>query len=234
MRGRRALVLLTYNESEALPKLFHRIPASCADEFFAVDGGSKDGTVEFLQSKGVRVLGQDRRGRGRAFQLALEASSAEELCFFSPDGNEDPDDIPRLFAKLESGGYDMVVASRMCRGARNEEDEHWWRPRKWANLAFTFLANALWNRGPYLTDAINGLRAVRAGAMRRLDLAADGFVIEYLMSMRAMKLGLRLGEIPTIEGPRLGGSSTSDSIPTGWAFLKRLGAELLAGRSFAS
>lgn len=233
MRPTRALVLLTYNEIEALPKLFDRIPVSSVDEFFAVDGGSKDGTVDYLKSKGVRVIGQDRRGRGRAFQLALDEARSEALCFYSPDGNEDPADIPKLFEKLERGGYDLVVASRMSQGARNEEDSHWWRPRKWVNLAFTFLANALWNRGPYLTDTINGFRVIRADAMRRLDLRVDGFVIEYLMSMRAMKLGLRLGELPTIESPRLGGSSTAHSWPTGWEFLKRLAAEARAGRGFA-
>lgn len=232
MRLSRALVLLTYNEIEALPKLFDRIPASAADEFFVVDGGSKDGTVEYLKSKGVKVLGQPRRGRGCAFRVALDAAASEVLCFYSPDGNEDPDDIPKLFAKLEEGGYDLVVASRMSRGARNEEDAHWWRPRKWVNLAFTFLANALWNRGPYLTDTINGFRVIRADAFRRLDCRVDGFVIEYLMSIRAMKLGLRIGEIATVENPRLGGQSTAHSWPTGWEFLKRLLVEAAAGRGF--
>lgn len=232
MRPTRALVLLTYNEAEALPKLFDRIPVAGIDEFFAVDGGSKDGTVEYLRSKGVKVLGQPRRGRGCAFNVALEATSCDALCFYSPDGNEDPADIPKLFAKLEDGGFDLVVASRMSRGARNEEDVHWWRPRKWVNLAFTFLANALWNRGPYLTDTINGFRVVRADSFRRLDCRVDGFVIEYLMSIRAMKAGMSIGEIPTIESPRLGGSSTAHSWPTGWEFLKRLCIEAAAGRGF--
>lgn len=233
MRLTRALVLLTYNEIEALPKLFDRIPRDCVDEFFAVDGGSQDGTVEWLRARGVQVLGQPRRGRGCAFAVALEAAKSDVLCYYSPDGNEDPADIPRLFVKLEEDGCDMVVASRMSRGARNEEDDHWWRPRKWVNLTFTFLANALWNRGPYLTDTINGFRVVRADSFRRMECRVDGFVIEYLMSIRAMKLDMRLGEIPTIESPRLGGSSTAHSWPTGWLFLRRLAAEAAAGRGFA-
>jgi glycosyltransferase involved in cell wall biosynthesis len=230
MRQTRCLVLLTFNEIEALPKLFDRVPLSAVDEVFVVDGGSSDGTVEYVRSKGLRVLPQDRHGRGRAFQIALEACGSDLLCFYSPDGNEDPADIPRLFAHLEEGGYDLVVASRMSPGARNEEDAHWWRPRKWVNLAFTFLANALWNRGPYLSDTINGFRAIRADAMRRLDLRADGFVIEYLMSMRAMKQGLRLGERPTVESPRLGGTSSAHSWPTGREFLGHLIREAAAGR----
>lgn len=233
MKLKRALVLLTFNEIEALPKLFDRIPLSAADEVIAVDGGSKDGTVEYLTSKGVRVLGQPRRGRGCAFQVALDATSADVLCYYSPDGNEDPDDIPKVFAKLEEGGYDLVVASRMSRGAHNEEDEQTIRLRKWVNQAFTFLANALWNRGPYLTDTINGFRAVRADSLRRCDCRVDGFVIEYLMSIRMMKLGLRLGEIPTYEHPRLGGQSTAHSWPTGVEFTRHLIREALMGRRVA-
>ena len=230
MKMRRALVLLTFNEIEALPKLFDRIPLSAADEVFAVDGGSQDGTVEYLRSKGVKVLGQPRRGRGCAFAVALDATTAEALCFYSPDGNEDPDDVPRLFAALEEGGHDLVVASRMMKGARNEEDDELVKPRKWVNLAFTFIANALWNRGPYVTDTINGLRAVRADSFRRCDCRADGFVIEYLMSIRMMKLGLRIAEIATREGPRLGGQGTARSWPTGVEFSAQLLREIRLGR----
>lgn len=233
MRLKRALVLLTFNEIEALPKLFDKIPLSAADEVFAVDGGSKDGTVEYLKSKGVKVLGQPRRGRGCAFQVALDSTDAAVLCYYSPDGNEDPNDIPKIFEKLETGGYDLVVASRMCAGAHNEEDEETIKLRKWVNQAFTFLANAIWNRGPYVTDTINGFRAVRADALRRCACNVDGFVIEYLMSIRMMKLGLRIGEIATYESPRLGGQSTAHSWPTGVEFTKQLIKEVLIGRRVA-
>ncbi len=225
---KRALVLLTYNEIEALPKIFDRIPLGCADEAFAVDGGSMDGTREFLASRGLRILDQPRRGRGVAFRVAAEATEAEALAFFSPDGNEDPADIPRLLEKIREG-YDMAVASRMMPGAFNEEDVSRFRPRKWVNQAFGLIANLLWNRGPFVTDTINGFRAVRRQAFEAMACDADGFVIEYQMSIRAMKLGLRVAEIPTREGPRLGGRSTAESLPTGLVFLRQLWREIRAG-----
>ena len=117
----------------------------------------------------------------------------------------------------------------MMRGAFNEEDVSWFRPRKWVNKSFTLAANLLWNRGPYVTDTINGLRAVRRSAFREMAPDADGFVIEYQMSIRAMKLGLKVAEIPTREAPRLGGASTAESLPTGVIFLKQLCREI-AGR----
>lgn len=223
---KRAIVLLTFNEIEALPKIFDRIPRDCADELFAVDGASKDGTREYLEGKGVRVVVQNRRGRGVAFRLAADSTQAESLVFYSPDGNEDPADIPRLFDALERG-CDMVIASRMMKGAFNEEDIHWFRPRKWVNQTFTVVANLLWNRGAYITDTINGFRAIRRDVLKNLGADADGFVIEYQMSIKAMKKKLKVVEIPTYEGQRLGGQSTAQSLPTGMVFLRQLWKELL-------
>lgn len=216
---KRSLILLTYNEIEAAPKVFDSIPLAAAEEVFAVDGGSKDGTIEFLQSKGLRVVVQQERGRGVAFRLGAREARGEQLVFFSPDGNEDPADIPKLFAKLEEG-CDMVIASRMMRGAFNEEDIHWLRPRKWVNQTFTLAANLFWNRGPFITDTINGYRAVTKSAMSRMATDEPGFPIEYQMSIRAMKLKMQVAELPTQEGQRLGGQSTAESLPTGMRFLR--------------
>lgn len=223
--------MLTFNEIEALPRIFDRIPLQSADEALAVDGGSTDGTIDFLQSKGLRVTTQDRRGRGVAFRLGAREAKGEHLVFFSPDGNEDPADIPRLFVALDEG-CDMVIASRMMAGAVNEEDIHWFRPRKWVNQTFGLAANLLWNRGPFITDTINGYRGITKRAMEQLATDEDGFPIEYQMSMRAMKLGLNVREIPTREGQRLGGKSTAQSLPTGLKFLKRLYGEIRVGRDF--
>ena len=85
---------------------------------------------------------------------------------------------------------------------------------------------AFWNRGPYITDTINGYRAVRRDRLLQLGCDADGFVIEYQMSIRAMKRGLKVAEIPTREGPRLGGQSTAHSFSTGLVFLQQLWREL--------
>jgi len=217
---KRSLVLLTFNEIEAAPKVIGDVPFSAAEEVFAVDGGSKDGTIEFLKSKGLRVVVQEERGRGVAFRDGMREAKGEQVVFFSLDGNEDPADIPRLFAKLEEG-WDMAIASRMMAGARNEEDDRIFRLRKWVNQAFTLIANLLWNRGPYVTDTINGYRGVRKSAFERMAPDAKGFVVEYQLSIRAMKLELKIAEIPTRENPRAGG---------GVVFLRQLWREILIGR----
>ncbi|MFH2202530.1 MAG: glycosyltransferase family 2 protein [Elusimicrobiota bacterium] len=228
---KRSLILLTYNEIEAAPKVLENVPLDCADEVIAVDGGSQDGTIDFLRSKGLRVAVQEKRGRGIAFQVGMEESQGDHVVYFSLDGNEDPDDIPKLFAVLEEGA-DIAIASRMMRGAFNEEDVQWIRLRKWVNHLFSNIANILWNRGCYVTDTINGFRGITRKAFAAACPDADGFVIEYQMSIRAMKKGMKIVEIPTHEGQRLGGESTAKSFPTGVIFIKQLLKEIRLGRAF--
>lgn len=225
------LVILTLNEVNGIKVLFDRIPFFCADECFVVDGGSRDGTIEFLRNKGLNVVVQRTKGRGEAFRIGVNEAKGKIIVFFSPDGNEDPNDIPRLFQLLKQGN-DMVIASRFLPGAVNEEDIHFFKFRKWVNRIFTFTANLLWNHNKYVTDTINGYRGIRKSAFQTMKIDALGFVVEYQMSIRAMKLGLRIAEIPTREGQRIGGESTAKSIPTGILFLRFLINEILKGKNF--
>ena len=224
-----SLIILTLNEIEGVRTLYDRIPFDAVDECFVVDGGSIDGTVEFFREKGIKVVPQEIKGRGEAFRIAVKRAEGDHLIFFSPDGNEDPDDIPKLL-ELLAMGYDIAIASRFLSGSQNEEDDLRFPWRAWANRAFTFIANIIWNTNRnYITDSINGYRAIKKEAFNKLNISAPGFVIEYQMSIRAMKLGLKVVEIPTVEGQRIGGVSTAKSIPTGLLFLRFLLKEIMNG-----
>ena len=225
-----SLIILTLNEIEGVRTLYDRIPFDAVDECFVVDGGSIDGTVEFFRERGIKVVSQEIKGRGEAFRIAVKRAEGDHLIFFSPDGNEDPGDIPKLL-ELLAMGYDIAIASRFLSGSQNEEDDLRFPWRAWANRAFTFIANIIWNTNRnYITDSINGYRAIKKEAFNKLNISApSGFVIEYQMSIRAMKLGLKVAEIPTVEGKRIGGVSTAKSIPTGLLFLRFLLKEIMNG-----
>ncbi len=227
-----SLIILTLNEIEGVRTLYDRIPFDAADECFVVDGGSVDGTMEFFKERGIRVVPQEIKGRGEAFRIAVKEAKGDYLIFFSPDGNEDPSDIPKLI-ELLTNGYDIAIASRFLPDSRNEEDDLLFPWRAWANRTFTYIANIIWNTNRnYITDTINGYRAIKKEAFNKLNIDAPGFVIEYQMSIRAMKSGLKVVEIPTIEGQRIGGESTAKSIPTGFIFMKHLLREIKNGRKF--
>ena len=222
----KCLTILTWNEIEAVKALFDKIPMDF-DEVFVIDPGSTDGTIEFFKEKNIPVYIQEKKGRGVAFLMAANISKSDLIVFYGLDGNEDSNDIKKLFYELENGA-DMAICSRFMKGSKNEEDDELLPLRKWANQFFTLLVNVFFNRtGKYITDTINGFRGFKREKLLQLDLTAEGFAIEFQASIRALKKNYIIKEIPTIEGERIGGKSKAKSIPTGLKILGVLIRELL-------
>ncbi len=216
---RTSLIILTRNEINGVKTLLHRLPLTSVDEYFAIDYNSTDGTIEFFEANGIPVIKQHQPGRAEAFRLAAQKAHGQILIFFSPDGNENPVDIPLLIKKIAQGA-DLAIASRFLKGSRNEEDDQIFKWRKWANQAFTWGVNVCFRtKGPYVTDSVNGYRAISKRIFIDLKLDAKGFAIEYQMTIRTLKRGLIIKEIPTVEGNRIGGLSGSAAIPTGFQFI---------------
>ncbi len=230
------LVIMSYNEIEGLTALLPKFKTAAFNRVFAVDGGSGDGSVGLLEKNKIPVIGQSKGGRGEAFVIAADQSKADYLLFFGPDGNEEPEDFPRFLEIIEKETPDIVIASRMMKGSWNEEDIKLFKWRKWANNAFNLAANILFRRqGPFITDSINGYRAVRRELIAELGLDQPGFAIEYQMTMRALGARKKIVEFPTREGERIGGESGAGSIATGLLFIKVLlsefGRYLFKGKS---
>ena len=224
------IVLLVLNEVDGLRALWDEIPVDRFASTIAVDGGSTDGSRDFLTDRGIPILEQSIPGRGVAFRVAADHADTERLVFYSPDGNEDPADIERLDDLLLEGA-DLAIASRFAPGAINEEQDVV-RARARVNQALTWMANRLFNHGPFVTDTINGFRALRRRALLDLDTSVKRFPIEYQISIRAMRRRWHIREIPTIEGQRAGGESKAISWPVGKDHIKVLLNELPGAKMF--
>jgi glycosyltransferase involved in cell wall biosynthesis len=222
------LVLLTLNEIDGLRQCWDELPLDEFQLVVAVDGGSTDGSREFMAERGVPILDQPIAGRGVAFRVAAEASTTERMVYYSPDGNEDPLDIVRL-DDLILNGADLAIASRFAVGSVNEETGAI-RARARVNQTLTWVANKLFNHGPYVTDTINGFRAMRRTALLDMDTTVKRFPIEYQISIRAMRRRWKIEEVATIEGQRAGGESKAISWPVGKDHIKVLLSELPGAR----
>jgi len=208
------LILLTLNELPGLYALFDRLPLDRLQGCTAVDGGSKDGSLEFLEARNIPIIHQAQPGWGEAVRAGAESVETESMVFFSPDGNQNPEDILRLVDMLQEG-YDMVIASRFTKSSVHEDDGGFLRMRARVAQWFTELSNRRHARGYRLTDATNSFRAVTTQAMGKLELEATGFELAYQMTMRGQRQGMRIGEIPTFEGPRLVAREGSRSLTVG-------------------
>ena len=126
----KSLVLIVWNEIEGCKEDVPLLPLDDFDEVFAVDGGSTDGTAEFLQSQGIPVYRQSKKSLNAAYADAVAISKCEAVVVFFPKATIDPIIVRELSRKIDLG-FDLVVASRNLPGGHNEEDEKLFKPRKW-------------------------------------------------------------------------------------------------------
>ncbi|MFX1482197.1 MAG: glycosyltransferase [Promethearchaeota archaeon] len=225
-----AIVLLVKNELEPMKEIIPKIDRSLIDDIFCMDGHSTDGSIEFLEKQGIRVVEQRVMGRGNAVTESITKSDADYLLYFSPDGNEDPNDILIMIKKMRETGAVLVIARRFGPYAQSDDSDDKFYIRKIGNLFYSLMVRILW-RGK-IWDAINGFRLVNRRVLHLLNQNVAGHQIEIQQTIRCLKLGLHIEEIPTIEAVRVGGMRKSPTWKMGLQFIRLLFDELVLGRKF--
>lgn len=198
------VVVPAKNEERTLPDVLERLRREY-DDILVVDGRSSDRTVDIAKSLGARVLRDDGRGKGAALRCCIPHLQRDITVFFDADGSHEAADIRAVIAPIERGEADLVIASRL----RGGSDELHGAPGEAVRLIGSTVITQVINLrfGVRNTDYQNGFRAIRTELLGRLGLRENISTIEMEMSMRALKLGYRVSEVPSHEYARRGGES---------------------------
>ncbi|MCX6907609.1 MAG: glycosyltransferase family 2 protein [Verrucomicrobia bacterium] len=207
------LFIPTLNEIAGMKAIMPLIKREWCDQILVVDGGSKDGTAEWAREQGYEVYVQKQRGLRYAFSEGWPLIKGDIVITFSPDGNSIAELIPPLIEKMREG-YDMVIVSRYLPPAKSQDDS--WLTG-FGNWMFTTTINLL--HGGRLTDAMVMYRAYKTNLPYQLGLFDENAYttperlfctrlgVEPLLSVRALKRKVNVGEIPGDEPPRIGGKA---------------------------
>ena len=193
------------------------------DDFVVCDNGSKDATAERAQEAGARVVRQGTPGYGIACLAALAALEPVEVVLFT-DGDRSfkAADSLRLLEAVAAGA-DLAIGSRtlgrMEPGALSP-------PQLLGNRLAGFLIRLLWRRevtdlGPY--------RAIRADALKRLNMQDRAFGWTVEMQVKAIQKGMRVVEAPVDTRRRRFGKSKvggtlKGAVGAGLCFLSTIAA----------
>jgi glycosyltransferase involved in cell wall biosynthesis len=201
-RPRVAVVIPTLDEEAAIGAVVAAVPRDCVDEIIVVDSGSADRTIERARAAGARIIGETRRGYGRACCSGAEAAAdCEILVFLDGDGSDCPELIPQLIGPILANRYDFVIGSR-TRGTR--ERGSMTAHQVIAGHAIGTALRLLY--GTRYTDMCP-FRAIRRDALLRLGMREMTYGWNLEMQMRAARGGLRVLELPVQHRRRLGGVS---------------------------
>ena len=206
-----ALLLPTLNELQGLKATVPLIDRSVIDDIIVIDGGSKDGTIEYAMGAGLTVVSQLRPGLHYAIYDIAHVLPHDYIIEFSPDGNCEAHQLPKLVAMLHQG-YDHVVVSRYLDHAVSDDDH---AITAFGNWMFSRMMRPL-ARFP-VTDALNIYRGYRRSIVLDPDFGfyLKGPILEPLVTGMCALRDLKVAEMPGDEPVRIGGVTKRSIIYNG-------------------
>jgi dolichol-phosphate mannosyltransferase len=214
------IVIPTYNE---LGNIELSVPAACRElervaagsyRVLIVDDSSPDGTGEVadrLAAAGggtIEVLHRsEREGLGPAylagFARALSAG-ADLVVEMDADMSHDPADIGRLVAAIDAGA-DVALGSRYTPGGAVAD----WGPlRRLVSRGGCLYARVV--LGLQIRDLTGGFKCFRSEVLEAIDLQSvrsHGYVFQVELTLRAVRAGFRVVEVPITFSDRQRGHS---------------------------
>ena len=215
------LVIPTLNEIDGMKQVISKINHDWVDEILIVDGGSIDGTIEEAKKQNINVLMQTTKGsHGAAILDAFNSSDADYLLMFGADGNNEPEEIPKMLSKIKEG-YDQVINSRFSKTSKNDDAG---LIDGFGNRMFTFFANVFF--GGNLPDTLSSSRAITRKAWDEIKMDELGLSNVYQISIRGMIKKQKIFSLAANEPARIGGERKMHRLPTGIQLSLRLLKEL--------
>ena len=206
---RTVVVIPAFNEARSIGLVVGDIPREFVDEVIVVNNASTDETEENARAAGATVLKEARRGYGwaclRGISYAAETRS-DIVVFLDGDYSDHPNELPSLVQPILDDEADFVVGSRIL-GFRQPGAM---LPQALVgNRIACFLMRALWG---FRYSDLGPFRAIRMDALERLDMQDKTFGWTVEMQIKAIRLGLRILEVPVSYRRRVGVSKITGTL----------------------
>ncbi|GAA2209104.1 hypothetical protein GCM10009850_045620 [Nonomuraea monospora] len=208
------VIVPTYCERDNLTAITRRVRAAVPEaHVLVVDDNSPDGTgalADELASRDPRIHVLHRPGRaglGAAYLAGFAhglAEGFEVLVEMDADGSHRPEELPALLRAVEAGA-DLAIGSQWVRGGRVL---HWPRRRRLLSRGGNAYVRIV--LGLPVRDATAGFRAYRAATLDKLGLeevASQGYCFQVDLTLRTVRRGLRVQEVPITFADRTAGDS---------------------------
>jgi glycosyltransferase involved in cell wall biosynthesis len=203
-----SVIIPAFNEERSIARVIDAIPRNAVECVIVADNGSTDRTADVASAGGATVVSEPRRGYGSACLKALKSlpERTEVVVFLDGDYSDHPEELLDLLQAMQEQNADLVIGSRVLgrreRGSLTQQ-------QRLGNWLSTRLIR--WLYGFSYTD-LGPFRAIRIGALKRLDMVDRDYGWTVEMQVKAVQRGLKIVEIPVSYRKRIGKSKVSGTI----------------------
>lgn len=207
------VIIPALNEERSLPFVLRDLPP--VGKVIVVDNGSTDATARIAEDAKAIVVSEPARGYGAACLRGLaeieQLVAAEEsppwiVAFLDGDYSDYPEFLPDLVTPIVENRADFVLGSRML----GQREPGAMPPQSvFGNWLACLLIRILF--GTRYTD-LGPFRAIRYESLKKLKMIDRNFGWTVEMQIKAIRVGLRIEEVPVPYRRRIGQSKISGTI----------------------
>lgn len=198
-----SIIIPVFNEGKTIEEIIKRVTKAPTPQYekeiIVVDDGSNDGTEKILKNLAEKfhfIFLQHSKnfGKGSAIKTALKKATGDFILIQDADLEYDPSDYQNLLSALNQN-FPIVYGSRNLGKAKRGYFLYFLGGR-----LLTALLNTMF--GSNLTDVTTCYKLFRSDILKKIDLRANGFEFCEEVTIKILKSGYSIKEIPIHYYPR--------------------------------
>lgn len=190
-----SIIIPAFNEGQSIGDVIQQTAVAMKQltlsyEIIVVDDGSADNTRQVASTQGATVICDgNNRGKGYSLRTAFQQARGNIIVTIDADGEHEPKEIPKLINPLYNG-IDITAGSRFLGNGKDFTSKLNIIGNKFLNFIIVILT------GKYITDSQTGFRAFKRAFLNQVKLESNGYEIETEITVKSLRNGFKLQEVP--------------------------------------